>query len=240
MTGADKNHAATPAVQEIDRIVREVMRRLVGASSVAPRTVGRPNVAVEAASLRIDERVVSMATLDGRLDGVRRLIVPARAVVTPAVKDRLRERNIELIRRDASPTSAPPHASQGGLLVVNLGSQVIDGLLADLPCDAQQLRLGSLPVSVERLADELADGERLGLVVTDAPEAAACLANRHASLRAVCGRDRLTIERAAVSMAANVLVFDAASLPMDQARAMLHTFLTAARRIDRELQTVLA
>ena len=40
--------------------------------------------------------VVTMATLDGRLTNMKRLIVAKKAIVTPLVKDELRSRKITL------------------------------------------------------------------------------------------------------------------------------------------------
>jgi len=74
-----------------ERIVEEVIRRLlargVGVQTAPPR-----------ADLVLDEKVVSLSTLDGRIGAVQRVVVSPGAVVTPAVKDELRERGVELIR----------------------------------------------------------------------------------------------------------------------------------------------
>ena len=79
----------------IELVVREVIRRLTAD--------GRFSLAGTAATaspreLQISERLVTLATLNGRLDGVSRVIVPRRAVVTPAARDELKQRRIELQR----------------------------------------------------------------------------------------------------------------------------------------------
>jgi hypothetical protein len=76
-----------------ERVVREVIRRLT--------QQGHTTIQVAAAGgeLVLSERVVSMATLSGRLENVRQVIVPQRAIVTPAVRDELKQRSIELLRR---------------------------------------------------------------------------------------------------------------------------------------------
>lgn len=48
--------------------------------------------------LVLTERVITMRTIDGRLAGVQRLLVPPKSVVTPAVRDELRKHKIELSR----------------------------------------------------------------------------------------------------------------------------------------------
>jgi len=78
----------TPA--EIDRIVAEVVRRLrtlMASSSPAP-------VKFTSNELHLDEKVITLRTLEGRLEGINKVIVATRAVITPAVKDELRQRKI--------------------------------------------------------------------------------------------------------------------------------------------------
>ena len=77
-----------------ERIVQEVVRRLLQ-RGVA---IERPAEAKPPSELRIDAKVVALASLEGKLNGIGRVIVTRRAVVTPAVKDELKDREIELIR----------------------------------------------------------------------------------------------------------------------------------------------
>ena len=79
----------TLSPEQFEAIVREVMRRL--ASMQSPDDNVGTNLSVE-------DRVVTTHTLDGRLNGVRKLTVGAGAVVTPSAKDLLREHNVELVR----------------------------------------------------------------------------------------------------------------------------------------------
>ena len=74
----------------VEQIVREVLRRLQGREEQrdAKRENGRTTAAIAAdGRLVLSDRVVGMHSLDGRLEGVRRLIVPHRAVLTPLVDD---------------------------------------------------------------------------------------------------------------------------------------------------------
>ena len=81
--------------EQVEWIVVEVIRRLglLGASAEAQ---GAPQAQVE---LCLSERVVTLRTIEGRLASAKRLVVVPRAVVTPAVKDELKARNIELVVR---------------------------------------------------------------------------------------------------------------------------------------------
>ena len=77
----------------IERIVQEVIRRLLKQGPAGGATAGGET------ELAVSDKVVTLATLDGRLTGVKRLVVGGRSIVTPAVKDELKGRSIELIRR---------------------------------------------------------------------------------------------------------------------------------------------
>jgi hypothetical protein len=76
--------------EQVEWIVAEVMRRL-GVATVVAGNGG--------AELVLKERVVTMRLIEGRLAGVSRLVVPQCAVVTPAVRDELKQRKIELVSR---------------------------------------------------------------------------------------------------------------------------------------------
>ena len=75
--------------EQFEAIVEEVMRRLAHASSA-----GCP----DGGELTLNDRLITTHTLDGRLIGVRKLIVDARAIITPAAQDLLRDNHIEVSR----------------------------------------------------------------------------------------------------------------------------------------------
>ena len=78
----------------VEYIVAEVMRRLRqrGAAIASEPKQGNGELVLE-------DQVVTLATLDSRLTQVQRVVVGTRAVVTPAVKDELKEKGVELVRR---------------------------------------------------------------------------------------------------------------------------------------------
>jgi hypothetical protein len=77
---------------DIDRIVAEVVRRLraIMANSSTPVSAAREATS----SLNLSDNVITLQTLRGRLEGITTVIVSERAIVTPAVKDELRDRKI--------------------------------------------------------------------------------------------------------------------------------------------------
>lgn len=72
-----------------ERIVQEVIRRLVAGGVDVGTTANK--------QLSVSERVITLATLEGKLDGVDTISAQKRAVVTPAVKDELKRRKIRLV-----------------------------------------------------------------------------------------------------------------------------------------------
>jgi len=78
--------------EQVEWIVVEVMRRL----ELMPATADQRSSS-SATDLRIADRVVTMRSIEGRLNGVARVVVKRRAVITPAVRDELKQRKIELI-----------------------------------------------------------------------------------------------------------------------------------------------
>ena len=76
----------------VERIVQEVIRRLVERGLVLEQTTN-------GCELALSDKVVTLAKVEGRLAGVKRLVVGGRSIVTPAVKDELKDKSIELVRR---------------------------------------------------------------------------------------------------------------------------------------------
>lgn len=74
---------------QLDWIVAEVVRRLRAEPTAA---------SVSNTTLTIEERLVTLATLRGRIDDVGSVRIAKSAVVTPAVVDELKARGIELVR----------------------------------------------------------------------------------------------------------------------------------------------
>jgi hypothetical protein len=79
----------TPTQEQLEWIVAEVIRRLGAAQVTDPAANG---------ALVIDDALITLSTLQGRIHGVSSVRVARRAVVTPAARDELRENGIELVR----------------------------------------------------------------------------------------------------------------------------------------------
>jgi hypothetical protein len=223
---------------EIERVVREVLAELVAAPThggqtrpETPAKVEKPMVpppavvaSVVPGDLVIGSRVVTMDDILGRLDSVRRVLVPRGAVVTPAVRDELLRRGIALECEKSS--SAQLAATR--LLLITTGTDFDpDALLAALGREGFKLEhtaLDCLIASADQLAAEVAKGDALGVLLTRHTAAALCLANRQRGVRAVTGCDAPAVATASAAVGANVLVADPLAGTFFQIKQMVSEF----------------
>jgi hypothetical protein len=192
---------------QIDRIVREVLRRLEQTPADKPVSppVASPPVATvdsaDAATLRLDERVVTGDLLGNRLNGVRRIEVRDDAVVTPLVRDLLREKDIQLQRV----TRRQPTAARRWLLVEPGNACHPESLLKQLKAiDADWMSIGDW----QQVLESVAMGDS-AIVVTSAWAARVCQANRRETVRAVNVVDTATVQQAVDQADANLFVVNA-------------------------------
>ncbi len=186
---------------DIESIVREVMRRLQVESGgpaegvSAAQGQGAEGQNGDAGTMRLSHRVVSLAQLGEQLQGVRRLVVPPRAIVTPAVHDELRRNGIAL-QRDGEGTGVAGESDSRWRVLVGVHEAEFDapGLLAGHPsihCEVELIEPGKLDMLLRRFARRLNAAHTLGLVISSAPHVVACEANRCSVFRAavVCNAD---------------------------------------------------
>lgn len=198
---------------EVERIVREVLERLrvpgngekCGENAAVAATKQPANDAV---SLALSGRVIAVADLSGRLDGVQVVVVPRKAIVTPAARDLLRERGVTLASR-----AVPAETRTAARLTLGVAetrcdaAELVRGMRED-GVEVEQLARSGLAGVVEELADQIARGGRLGMLLTDNPLAALCRANRHRGVRAAQGNDAWQVGRAIAAIEANLLVVE--------------------------------
>ncbi len=233
---------------DIERVVREVMAEL-GLAAPPPRaesprpvaqspaadakpsgeTTARPPANPPCDELAVTSRVITLGELDGKLNGsIRRLVVPPRAVVTPSVRDELRRRNVDLVFGQAN--GKPREAAETGtaLAVVAHGMPAdAEGLIKALAAEGisvQPQQTECLLAASDRLAEQLAAGDRLGLLLTKYSAAAVCLANRMPGVRAILGTDTATVAADAASVGANLLVVNPVQSGLFRSRKIIGQF----------------
>ena len=181
---------------DVDKLVREVLAKLGVAPEPGAETAetvppgdlspsssppagapgaGTPSQA--ASSPSNDELVVlsQVVTMEGRLEGVRRLVVPPQAVVTPSVRDELHRKRIALVYDQAVPV---PGAGDVRLVMMILGSRFDPAPLVRAlhgeGIEIEPHRTDCLVAATDQLAGELPKPSTLGLVVSTYPAVALC------------------------------------------------------------------
>ncbi|GIW93105.1 MAG: hypothetical protein KatS3mg110_1146 [Pirellulaceae bacterium] len=199
----DRTRMAEPGIPShselVERLVAEVVRRL---NAPAHGTLGdtaavRPTDG-KAGELVVAEPVVSWQWLEDRLDGVQRVVVADRAVVTPTVRDELARRGIELVKRPVEPGSR--------LLVIDESSNHV---AAGLPrvSDMELKRLACRRMIIDSLCSIVREG-KCGVWVTERPASAVCQANAQGVPAYIAWNDRQWQE-ALHELDIRVLVLDA-------------------------------
>lgn len=243
----------TLAEEQIDRIVREVLRRLqAGQADAGPLKAGQLPVGETArvqntkrvkesertesgsttaeSDLHLSLPVISVARLEGKLTGVKRLVVTPKAVVTPAAKDLLRERKVELARGAAN---GKPSNSGKLTLAVGVAETPYDpaSLCRELKSDngsLEELAHTGLATVTEELSEQVARGGRLGLLLTSNVSAAACLANRNRGVRAAEARCPTSTREAIKGVGVNLLVVNPVGKSTFELKRMIQVFLAGA------------
>ena len=211
MTSPFKSNSNDLQAQWFDAIVCQVVERLKdlgGKPEPAMASGGNEASAVTSADeIHLGDAVITMESLRGLKIADKKIVVSAKAVVTPAVKDELRERNATLDRRLKLESPSENVAAelscfaQGNLnrldpLLMGLGLKIID---------ANSVGWDALRQSVAS-AVETAGG---AILVALEPYVAACELNRTDCLRAGYAATSTAMSKLAQQLKPNVMVIDA-------------------------------
>ncbi len=218
---------------DVELVVREVLLRLGQTTSATTPTTQSPSQAQPAPAqsprdrgrLVLRRRLITLAELDGSCDDIREVVVPHRAVVTPAALDRLKYQGISVVRADPTVTTG---TTRNVMLANEHPRYCSAGLvrrLSALGLAVQQLPRCGLRTALAELALAVARDGVMAAVVTHQRHLAVCLANRFECVRAVLGGG--TDQDEAVSeTGANVLIMNPLGSTQNMER-MTERFLTA-------------
>ncbi len=149
--------------------------------------------------LRLSEKLVTVETLKQKLtESTTTLCVPAKAVVTPAVKDELKQRGIELRKVDAANDCRQDNSP------VVIDATKISASAAWKSVQRVE-QIGSLQQAVGR-AVNVAKTEQMVVVLSDQPEVAVAAANRQSGVRAMVACGSHDWQSAAKTLGANLIV----------------------------------
>ena len=202
---------------EVERIVREVMTQLGMAPAAVEPALAPAPPPVEAAVKRTDElvltgRVITMEAIAERLGTIRRVVVPRRAIVTPAVQDELRRRNVALVHTAEAKCRKTDRTR---LVLVAARTRrdpaALARAMADRGVNVESHTADCLVKATDQLAGELKQSNTLGLLWTRHTALALCLANRHLGVRGVLVGDVSATAAAVAAVGANLLVLDPAA-----------------------------
>jgi hypothetical protein len=174
--------------------------------------------------LVLNNRLVTMEQVAGRLDAVRRIVVSREAVVTPAVRDELIRRGIVLACVDSSNGQAKPIRLAMIVMGTKFDPASLVAVLARDGIRVEHSTLNCIIASTEQLAAEVAGPDTLGVLLTRHTAAGLCLANRLAGVRAITGCEASTVATAAAAVGANLLVTDPGAGTFFQLKQMVTEF----------------
>jgi ribose 5-phosphate isomerase RpiB len=225
-----------------------------GDARVAPPVKTLPQTQVQtspqekASALRLPDSPVTLALLEGRLDGVREVVISPKAIVTPSVRDLLYKKEIKLAlaqsesRSAASPSQVPSAIARNsntatGTTTVWLAlhqlkrepETLIQFLQGNTGPDKEALVKESfdcIVATTQAAAKRLAESESLrAIIVTNHSAAAMVLANRHTAIRAIIGSNPEQTAQDAAMVGANLLVLHPDRLGAYRMKEMARVFL---------------
>ena len=173
----------TPGQEEIDRIVREVLRRL-RVLQPQSNTPEAGKASANGAVLQLPGRIISLAQLSGRLNGVRQVQAAKGAIVTPAARDLLRQQKITLTESNSTQKPSAARRLVAGMAETNFDPTGLIQAMNDEQIEAEHLARTGLVSIAGELAERVARDGALALLLTEQPAAALCLANRRTAVRA--------------------------------------------------------
>lgn len=194
----------------IDEIVNSVLAQLRPAPAVppapAPPVPETPPTVATPPAVDVTAAVITADVLANQPAGVREIRIGEKSILTPAAVDWLKAKRIvwTRCRSRASSTTVSPVSARWCLIqqsVMPVVSGVSDWLLKQSTGWRAELS-GTVGEAVEQAVGFVAKAEVKGaVIITEAPEVAACRANRNDAVRAaaVAGRNAWTAIRSQLS-----------------------------------------
>jgi len=210
---------------DINALVRQIL------SDLTPKleqgvTVAKKMESVSENTPRISAKVVSLEELK-KLGEIKRVIVPEKAVMTPAVRDEIRKRNIEIVMENMGRDSTESE-KQRVWLALHLQKKEPTTLIDFL---AKNFELEKAPFEcILETMDVAAAQKSLCIVMTGYSAPAMCIANRRESIRAVLGTDPTVLKTDADQIGANLLIVDPHRCGQYKTQSLLKIFLTGGMR----------
>ena len=196
-------------IEDIVRVVVERLRTSVAAPSIhtAPGKVMAPMTdAPSQGEVHLSDRVITLEACKDRLAGAQTVVVHPQAVVTPAVKDLLRQQSIRLVRQ--LPGSTAKAMQPAPLLLVT--SEALYAMLSKRVCSQQAtiVAAGDAVSAASDIAQNLSAGKLGAIWCSDTPFASVAATYGHARLRAMQLTSLRDLPRAINQAQPNLLILD--------------------------------
>ena len=215
----------------LDQIAQEARNGKPRQQVLPPAIAPKPKLAVTSPAANCDDelfvtdRVVSLGKIEKQLVGKKRLAITPGAVLTPSVRDYLKEHQISICT--AMP-GADASNQKSLTIIAGLTSYDPTNLVTRLTQERLNATASSSSCLIEttdKLAKQLADTNQLGVVLTTHHAVTLCLANRHATLRAVSVDREDQVESIVATVGANLLILSPRGRSCFQLQRMITRFL---------------
>jgi ribose 5-phosphate isomerase RpiB len=217
---------------QIDLIVREVLERL--------RQHAPEPLPAQSGELVLSDRVVTLRTVDGKLDGIRQVTVSKAAIVTPAARDEFAQREIACVRRDEAKAKSKVNQNAACCVVAATSAAQAQRASGLFDGNVAAVEAVTFVEAAEELCRRVAASSGWGVLFTDQPAAAVCLANRHSHIRAAHVVHPETARAITASIGANVFVIDRRGMGDAQVKRLIHAACEGRREpCPAELQAAL-
>jgi len=245
------------ATFDIDAIVRQVMADLGVTGASSPIALGSAKASKVATKKPVEDKknddksklhlldsLVTLASLEGRLDEVCEVVITPNAVVTPSVRDLLYKKEIRLqisgFRLQekvsiANPEARSPKPDEAWKVWLGLHDlkREPETLLNYLQGNASFVKtsFSCIIATVEAAVKQLCESQNnRAIIATNYAAAAMVLANRYASVRAIVGNSPEQTVQDAAQVGANLLVLSVDRLGAYRMREIARAFLTGQRQ----------
>jgi hypothetical protein len=217
----------SPWRTDVERIVREVLAEM-GTSNGPSEHAGEE---ASRGELVLSSKVISVAELADRLDGISRLIVPRGAIFTPAARDELRKHQVAVA--SAVPAKGATTAARlvVGVADTNYPAAPLVDMLANDGIKIERLAPSDLAAIVDNLCQRVVQNEQRGLLITERAAAAVCLANRQRGVRAALSANARAVTEAIDEIATNLLVVNPSGKSNFELRQMAREFVRAGQTV---------
>lgn len=213
----------------VQRILSDLQRPEIEKTCAS---VVKEETKIDSSELHLESKVVTLTEIEGRLESVRKLLVPNRAVVTPAVKDELRKRGITLHfhAKHETPTETKTAIEKRdtriwvALHAISNEPKAVLEMLRKNHAVAPQT-FDCIVHTVEAAVTEIVSPCVSGVIMTGAPAVGLCLANRHETLRAVFAWDVQRLKIDLKQLGPNLLILDPETSGVYKTQEFLKTFL---------------